>query len=133
MPFVLPTFNIVCNIWNVQTDFSVGGVVGLPTQANVPCGLQFGKKTAQGLAEEMWLLLPLLTNVNGYTSYLVAGSGQLCGDAVEVPAGSGRFYTVVTVDDVAKGYPTEYRVASIQKGGFMGVVSGAYLDPIPWP
>lgn len=32
---------------------------------------------------------------------------------VEVPAGSGRFYSVQSVDDVAKGFSNEYRVAAL--------------------
>jgi len=31
-------------------------------------------------------------------------------DLIELPAGSGRFYLVLFVDDVAKGFPNEYRI-----------------------
>lgn len=39
------------------------------------------------------------------------------GDIVEVPAASGRFYTCVAVDDVAKGFANEFRLALIQPQG----------------
>jgi hypothetical protein len=39
------------------------------------------------------------------------------GDVVEVPAGSGRFYTCVALDDVAKGFPNEFRLGVLQPQG----------------
>ena len=36
-------------------------------------------------------------------------------DVVELPAGTGTFYEVVEVVDVAKNYPNEYRFVSMQK------------------
>lgn len=134
MPFYLPTFNLFCNIWNVQWDFFLGPPIGLPTQALVPCALQFGAKKQGGGSQPMHLLLPALTNINGQGAYAFTGTGTLVGDSVEVPAGSGRFYACLTVDDVAKGYPTEYRVADMERGGELSQnLAGAYFDPIPWP
>lgn len=134
MPFYLPTFNLFCNIWNVQHDFFLGPPIGLPTQALVPCSLQFGRKNEGGASTPMHLLLPALTNINGQGAYPFTVNGILVGDSVEVPAGSGRFYCTFWVDDVAKGYPTEYRVADIERGGELSQqLSGAYFDPIPWP
>jgi hypothetical protein len=45
------------------------------------------------------------------------GSATVRGDTVECPAGTGRFYRVGYVDDVAKGFPNEYRVALLSKRG----------------
>jgi hypothetical protein len=55
----------------------------------------------------MELLLPALTDVRG----AITGNQ----DIVEVPAGSGRFYSVAFVDDVGKGFGNEYRFALIQQ------------------
>jgi hypothetical protein len=48
-------------------------------------------------------------------------------DAVEVPSGSGRYYTVIFVDDVGKGFPNEYRMAFLVKSD----VNGDWPTPIP--
>jgi hypothetical protein len=45
-------------------------------------------------------------------------------DLVECPLGTGRFYRVAIVDDVAKGHANEYRVAMIYK-------VGTWPTPIP--
>jgi hypothetical protein len=45
-------------------------------------------------------------------------------DTVEIPAGSGRFYIVLMVEDVAKGFLNEHRMAFIRK-------SGTWPTPIP--
>lgn len=46
-------------------------------------------------------------------------------DIVEVPAGSLRFYQVIDVDDIAKGFPNEFRMALIAMIPF--------IWPIPIP
>jgi hypothetical protein len=46
-------------------------------------------------------------------------------DTVEVPAGSGRYYAILAVDDVARGFENEYRLA---------LAEPAYnLWPVPIP
>lgn len=35
------------------------------------------------------------------------------GDVVELPAGSRRYYDIVDVEDVAKGFPNEFRIAAV--------------------
>lgn len=47
-------------------------------------------------------------------------------DQVEVPAGTGVFYLVQSVTDVAKGFPNEYRIAVLAR------VSSPF-PPIPLP
>lgn len=42
-------------------------------------------------------------------------NGGLRGDFIEIPLGTGRMYEVVYVDDVAKGFPNEYRMAAVRK------------------
>lgn len=112
MSFKLPTFNLLCNIW---TGYGTGGpfpIVIAPTFAGVPCQLRlipnsfdFNSGTVH-----MYLALPALTDIrppNGQT-----GVPHL-GDCVEVPGGTGRYYAVTAVDDRAKGFLNEYRVAML--------------------
>jgi hypothetical protein len=54
-------------------------------------------------------------------------------DCVEVPAGSGRFYLVDYVDDVAKDFPNEYRIAVLVKVGGAGFFPTFPLWPQPIP
>jgi hypothetical protein len=60
-----------------------------------------------GFGLEMFLLLPQGADVRVFFN---TGGG---GDTIEVPSSSGRFYEVVAVDDVSKGFPTEFRIAFI--------------------
>lgn len=46
-------------------------------------------------------------------------------DTVECPAGSGRYYDVLCVDDVARGFANEYRLASLKQRPLVGA------PPIP--
>lgn len=54
------------------------------------------------------LLTPALTDIRD----VFQGTGY---DIVEVPSGSGRFYSVLAVEDVAKGHPNEFRKAAMRK------------------
>lgn len=119
--YTIPTFNLNVNIWRVGNDVqanapdvtSVGCLVngrsgGFPIPA-----INFGTAAsmlteATKLGQFMSLLLPKLTDVRGTQG----GAGNL-GDAVEVPAGSGRFYLAQWVDDVGKGFQNEHREAML--------------------
>lgn len=133
MSFRLPTFNLTCNIWRQSDSWPTD-----PPRSSPVCNLQYGRKTAhhqynwlpdawpsgwsfiEAPSQEMYLLLPPLTDIR--PSNLLSISE---GDVVEVPAGSGRLYYTMTVDDVSKGFATEYRVAIIQ---------GYYWAwPVPFP
>ena len=67
----------------------------------------------------MFLLLPALTDVR-YTG--VGGTSDSFYDIVEVPAGSARWYWVLSVDDAGKGFANEHRVAELQA-----------IEPLPVP
>jgi hypothetical protein len=56
------------------------------------------------------------------------GNGVANPDLVEVPLGSGLWYAVYAVMDVAKGFPNEYRSAdlSAQSG-----IANLWVYPIP--
>ena len=128
--YVIPAFPLACNVWrwaDVKSDFTVlhgsswppgGG----PEIANVPCNLVWGRNVADlggevGGADYpagvyMTLLLPAKSDIR---SGSVTGTP---GDIIECPAGSGRVYLVMFVDDVGKGFANEHRAALILQWGF---------------
>lgn len=52
-------------------------------------------------------------------------------DAVEIPLGSGRFYWVAFVDDIAKGFANEHRWAVCPKLFTNGFFDYRWPTPIP--
>lgn len=130
MPFVLPTFNILVNIWHAGTATFLA-----PDLANVPANLSPGRITSGAQPEgegiltgegPMWLRLPKGTDVRDNTSF--AGK-----DTIECPAGSFRFYSVQWVDDIGGGFLNEHRFAIIQAIGPWPMpippVSGPFTGP----
>lgn len=108
MAFRVPTFNLPVNLWRRPTL-----VAAAPTRQFV-ANLSLGKRVMMAMGASTFsfvnsppseLLCPKLTDI-----YAVNAAGQFM-DCVEVPAGSGRYYAVCHVDDVAKGFANEYRFA----------------------
>jgi len=102
-PPKVPTFNLTCNIW-----FSQFGPppIGLPPNVVSLCQLTLGDRgygVAFGSFNVAYVLVPKLTDVHWLRG------GILPADAIECPAGSGRYYAVQGVDDVGKGFANEYR------------------------
>lgn len=123
---VVPNFNLTCNIWT-RTLPPPGNAPRLTS----PCNLQYSKKlTTKGdnvtgaRNMSMWLLLPAMTDVRGPLTEVAF----IASDYVECPAGSSRWYQVVAVDDVSKGFASEYRCALIEQ-----IQSGALVWPVPMP
>jgi len=123
MSFVLPNFNLAVNIWRNGSDpltdppdvtsvgnLSPGKIVSNDSNQSFTGGTDFGF---------MWLRLPANTDVQDYFN----GVGP---DYVEVPAGSGRGYFVVRVDDIGGGFPNEHRFAMLAKWGL-----AAWPTPFP--
>ena len=117
----IPDFPISCKIWS--------GSAPPPAAPRLTsaCNLQYARKSdiKQGHlslagAQLIYLLLPPLTDIRG------AIQGQP-NDIVEAPAGSGRYYSVFSIEDVSKGFPGEYRVALVVQD-----VSVAFW-PVPMP
>lgn len=105
MSFSVPNFNITVNIW--RSGNSPPAAPDLVTVAN----LALGRRTSsyQGLYSAdhepvMSLLLPAGTDIRGPQS----GAADAC---VEAPAGTGRYYAIVGVDDSGKSWANEHRVA----------------------
>jgi hypothetical protein len=120
MAFVLPTFNLSCDIYN-------GPWVGKTLRLSVMGNLAFGRRVQQGpgtwfeppagpTTMPVVLLLPPLTDVRG--KLLVPE-----GDIVEAPAGSNRWYVVESVEDIGKGFANEHRGAVITQISFL-------MDPV---
>lgn len=113
MAYRIPTFNVGVSLWTGGGGGPPVGPARLITTGNLRM-----MKTAfvvnAGLSANtvmMFLCLPKLTDVRPSS-----GFGQIIGsDVAEVPTGSGRFYDVISVDDVARGFPNEYRVATLRQ------------------
>jgi hypothetical protein len=108
MAFRIPQFNLSCNIWHNPTI----PPMGLPDLPNVPCQLTVDGHLIGTFAGGFLPILMPLIKVQAGTDVRMAGmTGG--GDAIECPAGSARYYHVWTVEDVAKGFPNEYRLALV--------------------
>lgn len=126
MAFSVPVMPLLCNI--TQPDFP--NSPGIPTPpyrlVDVPCNLAWGRRTNSASSGGTGspgtpiscidLLLPKLTDIRG-------PQDDTSADVVECPAGSGRWYFVVAVDDVAKGFSNEYRLA------VLFAIAGTWVAP----
>ncbi len=108
MAFKPPTFNLTCNIWRSTS------LVTAPPDLSPICQLRASGKQSSGLTQAPLgyflpeILFPAHTDVRD----------QYCpsnADQIECPAGSGRYYVVANVEDVAKGFANEYRQAVVVK------------------
>lgn len=135
MAFIVPTFNIQCNIWrHTQWVTTWPPIVAAPSIANQDCQLRGYTKNltvnpfviASNLEE---LVLPKGTDIRGPA--LNTTEYEFWMEVVEVPSGSGRYYLVLAVADQAKGFSNEYRSAAITPTWtYEGTVYNAYPH---WP
>lgn len=109
MSFNPPTLPIKCNIWQGQAGL-VAPPTGPPTQANVPCALRHYKTVGGYLAQNNHVTVSAILLAARTDIRPTRAQGQN-GDLVEVPAGSGCFWVVEGVADVARGFANEYRLA----------------------
>jgi hypothetical protein len=58
-------------------------------------------------------------------------NNRVSGDLLEIPEDSGRWYGVVAVDDMSKGFENEHRVAIISQVGF--AASPQLYPDLKWP
>jgi len=120
MAFTVPTFPILCNIFNGPW------LTKTLRLADVPCNLGLGRRTLfyagdyepGGSQVTTQLLLPPLTDVR--SQLLVPDQ-----DVIECPAGSARWYGVAGVEDFGKGFPNEHRVAMLYQ-------MSEILEPFTW-
>lgn len=122
MAFTLPTFNLAVNIWrNANPTTNPPDVVAIGNLAygernSVPYAVTTSNTTVYG---GMWLLIPTGTDIRD-------NKDPVGPDTVEVPAGTGRFYDVVWVDDAGAGFPNQHRFALL-------ISAGPWPVPFPSP
>lgn len=132
MAFTVPTFNLPVDVY---TGPWLSKSLRLSTTGN----LSMGRRVQQQWQDDeviqqvvgtlqVGLMLPALTDVRD----AYQNSAE---DVVEVPAGSGRWYSVITFDDVAKGFSNEYRFALMGKIGEAAdpVRYAGCVWPVPCP
>jgi hypothetical protein len=117
MAFVLPNFNLTVNIWRAGSGYGINPpdvvTVGNLTpgkrvlQSPLLVSLPIGPTHQYNLGIIMELLLPAGTDIQPFNP-VAGGTGA---DAVEAPAGSGKYYMVLAVDDVGKGFANEHVLA----------------------
>lgn len=109
MPFTLPVFNITCNVYRgpwLTKSLAI---------AAQPCNLAWGRRVntlplfnagpeVQQASPAMIILLPPGVDIRSALIFPQT-------DVVEVPAGSGRWYEVLALDDIGKGFANEHRAA----------------------
>ncbi len=131
MAFTLPTFNLLCTV------FTGAWPTVTARLTDVPCNLALGRRVqggAQGAQVEGYfipvptLLVPPDTDIRDF-------SCAVQDSLIEVPQGSGRYYGILVVDDIGKGFDNEHRFVSLYKAcestdpaGFPGLF---WPSPIP--
>jgi hypothetical protein len=123
--FRVPTFNLTVNLW--RRPALVAAAPTLVFSGNLSFGKRVMYQTGVNafqtiLSPPSELLCPKLTDIYAWNA-----AGQFS-DCVEVPAGSGRYYSVNHVEDVAKGFANEYRLAIIMQLN----TASALLTTNPW-
>lgn len=114
MPFIVPTFNLLCNVWS-NDDWRANwpSWPAIATYFDVPCQLRGHLKQTTPWTELviagslLELCLPALTDVRDVFYFTQEYPSWTW--VIEVPSGSGCFYFVVGISDQAKGFPNEYR------------------------
>jgi hypothetical protein len=111
--YVQPTYNTDTNIWHAGTPIS--GPPDIFLKCNLSPGRLVGVDTFPGAQHPprgglMWLRLPNGTDIRDDA----ATNGA---DTVECPAGSGKFYTSIWVDDIGTDFPNMHRFAALAKLG----------------
>jgi hypothetical protein len=133
MAFPLPNFNLSAKIWR---NNGVGGSYAAPDVTS-NCFLSPGRRVTMPFARSTGQPAPYIQTEIGFPKGTdVRGSWNGVGeDRVEVPAGSKRFYAVMSVDDVGKGWANEYRLVMLQFliNGDTNLAGGPFPVPVPLP
>jgi len=121
--YTLPAFNLTVNIWHWPHDRFTD-----PPDLVTTGNLAWGKRTASSTSNDFTftgfgklcpiLLCPQRTDIRSQEKTGVVN------DVVEVPAGTGRFYEVIYVEDLGRGFANEHRGAMISP-------TGGWPTPIP--
>lgn len=122
MPFVLPTFNLTCNIYTWPFPTVNPPRISPVCQLRAPAANNGGFGSGLlAVTQIIQLLLPPGTDIRD--TYCTPINAP---DVVEVPAGSGCHYQVMWVNDIGKGFANEHRYATLAK-------TAAIAWPVPIP
>jgi hypothetical protein len=112
MAFELPVFNLNVDVYDGPW---LTKVFRLSVMGNLAFGRRENPNNISGAVVPggnvvflMTLLLPALTDIR-----VAMQSTPPPMDVLEVPSGSGRWYGVLAVEDIGKGFANEHRCASI--------------------
>ena len=126
MAYRLPNFNIQCRVNRfVAGPYPPGG----PVAGSVASVCQLATSHYPGqvfptgfIGSKVLIKLPKLTDIR------TTGPGPTNPDLVEVPLGSGLWYSVMAVQDIGKGFANEYRVAILSA---MQTTLNLWVFPMP--
>jgi hypothetical protein len=118
VPYIPPTFNIDVGVWKKGVDNTPSiHVLDCKGQLRAPSTGHL-HDVAYNIGKCCSLLVPKKTAIMDRQ-----GPGSAT-HFVEAPKGTGRWYEVIMVDDIGKGFPNEHRYAVLVK-------YGVWPDPIP--
>jgi hypothetical protein len=132
MAFTVPQFPLECALYT-------GPWLTKIFRENIPGNLALGRRgisfpdyesgESQAFTGPNYLLVPAGTDIRDMSQ---GGPDQ---DIIEVPADSGRWYSVSLVDDIGKGFDNEHRYALINKiyEGVSEILYPGLLWPTPMP
>lgn len=122
MPFNLPTFNLAVNLWRPDhtpgtdpVDLTFMGNLNLGLRAYVqvdPETILDGTSLYPAQFLMVYLLCPALTDIRGPGGNLAF---PLLGDYVQVGHALPTLYRTMMVEDVAKGFANEHRLAVLYR------------------
>lgn len=130
--FALPNFNLLAAVWH--NPGRVPNLYPAPS-ATIPCNLANGRvshvlNSQQRLIAQNTLGASASVLWPAHSDVRDASVGPNP-DVVEIPAGSGRFYWIAFMDDIAKGFANEHRWTICPK-----VFTDGHFDyrwPLPVP
>lgn len=112
MPISPPTYPILCNLYTSDDP------LGTLRVFHAPCNLAWGSRVnVPSTGGTSAIGVPLVTTqiIVPPTTDIRGASSTTGSDACEVPAGSGRWYTVVYADFAGLGFPNVHKNAILQQ------------------
>lgn len=124
--FRLPTFIAPCSIWRASNWAGTVPPVN-PADVTTDCNLTPGRRVyEEGVHPTSYILIPKGTDIRFSESNVWTEWPPTDPDLVEVPTGSGMYYTVADVERVGLGFANEHLEAAIVK-------SSSVVTPPPPP
>lgn len=122
----IPQFPLTANIWRAGNAVTNPPDVVSPAQIHVTVNTGVITALASSLRNQLQrvIYLPVHTDVRPQWT-------GASGDNIECPAGSGRYYLAVDVDDHSKGFQNEWRMVAVIPTN--AGVGPATLWPMPIP